>query len=137
MYAQVFAQAAGRRGILDLLAVTRTRRLVIRELKTAENPDLPLQAAEYWSRIRRHEVPGDLARYGYFPGFEPQSAPALHLSGGACAALSSQRGCVAAVSFPGNRGSPHRVGGELAKGSAGGNAPVNSLPCMEFTVESV
>lgn len=42
MYEQVFAQAGGKRGILDLPVTTRTRRLAILELKAAENPDLPL-----------------------------------------------------------------------------------------------
>jgi hypothetical protein len=56
VYEQVFAQAGGKRGILDLLVTTRTRRLAILELKATENPDLPLQAAEYWARIRRHQV---------------------------------------------------------------------------------
>jgi hypothetical protein len=77
VYEQVFAQAGGQHGVLDLLAVTRTKRLAILELKAAENPDLPLQAADYWLRIRRHQAQGDLARYGYFPGLPLQSAPPL------------------------------------------------------------
>jgi hypothetical protein len=40
--------------------------LAIVELKTVENPDLPLQAGEYWSRVCRLQAQGDLARYGYF-----------------------------------------------------------------------
>jgi hypothetical protein len=47
------------------------------ELKATGNPDLPLQAAEYRARIRRHRAQGDLARYGYFRGLELQSAPPL------------------------------------------------------------
>jgi hypothetical protein len=77
VYEQVFAQAAGRHGILDLLCVTRARRLAILELKATENIDLPLQAADYWSRIRRHQAHGDLASYGYFPGIELQPAPPI------------------------------------------------------------
>lgn len=77
VYEQVFAQVAGQHGVLDLLCVTRTRRLAILELKAAENVDLPLQAADYWSRIRRHQQQGDFARYGYFPGLELQPAPPL------------------------------------------------------------
>jgi hypothetical protein len=74
---QVFAQTAGRHGILDLLCVTRARRLAILELKATENIDLPLQAADYWSRIRRHQAHGDIARYGYFPGIELQAVPLI------------------------------------------------------------
>jgi hypothetical protein len=59
VYEQVFAQTAGCHGILDLLCVTRARRLAILELKATENIDLPLQAADYWphsppSGARRH-----------------------------------------------------------------------------------
>jgi hypothetical protein len=77
VYEQVFAQVAAQRGILDLLCVTRTRRLAILELKANENVDLPLQAADYWSRIRWHQQQGDFARYGYFPGLELHPAPPL------------------------------------------------------------
>jgi hypothetical protein len=49
-------------------------------LKATENPELPLQAADYWSRIRHHLTQGDLVRYGYFPGIELQSsAPLVYL----------------------------------------------------------
>ncbi|HEY2119846.1 MAG TPA: hypothetical protein VGH37_11725 [Candidatus Acidoferrum sp.] len=77
LYEQVFAQAAGQHGILDLLAVTRAGRLAILELKASENVDLPLQAADYWSRICRHQEAGDFARYGYFPGITLQPPPPL------------------------------------------------------------
>jgi hypothetical protein len=77
VYEQVFAQVAGQHGILDLLCVTRNRRLAILELKATENVDLPFQAADYWSRIRWHQSQGDFARYGYFPGIELQPAPPL------------------------------------------------------------
>jgi hypothetical protein len=77
VYERVFAQTAGQHGILDLLCVTRSRRLAILELKATENLDLPLQAAAYWARVRTHLAQGDLARHGYFPGMELQSAPPL------------------------------------------------------------
>jgi hypothetical protein len=80
VYDQVMADSGGHHGILDLLAVTRDRRLAILELKATENPELPLQAADYWSRIRHHLTQGDLVRYGYFPGIELQSsAPLVYL----------------------------------------------------------
>jgi hypothetical protein len=46
-------------------------------LKASESVDLRLQAGAYWSRIRRHQQAGDLARYGYFAGITLQSAPPL------------------------------------------------------------
>jgi len=80
VYDQVFAQAAAQHGILDLLGITRAGRLAILEFKTTEDLDLPLQAADYWSRIRRHQEAGDLARCGYFPGVQLQpAAPLVYL----------------------------------------------------------
>ncbi|MBS1840225.1 MAG: hypothetical protein JSS69_01435 [Acidobacteria bacterium] len=76
-YAQVLANAGGDHGILDILAVTRTGRLAILELKCTEFLNLPLQAADYWLRIKRHLDHGNIARYGYFPGVELQSAPPI------------------------------------------------------------
>ena len=77
VYSQVFAQAGGEHGILDLLTVTRSGRLAILELKASEHIHLPLQAASYWLRIRRHLEQRDFARYGYFLGIELQAAPPL------------------------------------------------------------
>jgi hypothetical protein len=77
VYSQVFAHAGGEHGILDLLTVTRAGRLAILELKASEHIHLPLQAADYWLRIRRHLEQRDFARYGYFPGIELQAAPPI------------------------------------------------------------
>lgn len=80
VYAQVFASTSAERGILDLLTVTRSGRLAIIELKAAEHIQLPLQAADYWIRIRRHLQQGDFPRYGYFIGIELQQAtPIVYL----------------------------------------------------------
>jgi hypothetical protein len=54
VYAQVFPNTFSERGILDLLTVTRAGRLAILALKATEHIHLPLQAANYWLRIRRH-----------------------------------------------------------------------------------
>ena len=77
VYAQVFANAGGEHGILDLLTVTRSGRLAVIELKASEHIHLPLQAADYWLRVRRQLQSGEIARYGYFPGVELQQAPPL------------------------------------------------------------
>jgi len=77
VYEQVIAESGGQHGILDLLTITKTNRLAILELKATENPELPLQAADYSARIRRHQAQGDLARFGYFPGLQLQSAPPI------------------------------------------------------------
>jgi hypothetical protein len=77
VYPQVFANAGGEHGILDLLAITRSGRLAIIELKASEHIHLPLQAADYWLRVRRHLLNGEIIRYGYFPAVELQQAPPL------------------------------------------------------------
>jgi hypothetical protein len=71
------ALAGGEHGILDLLTVTQSGRLAILELKASEHIHLPLQAADYWLRIRRHLEQRDLSRYGYFSGVELQASPPL------------------------------------------------------------
>jgi hypothetical protein len=77
VYTQVFANAGGEHGILDLLGVTRSGRLAILELKATEHIHLALQAAGYWRHVRHHLERDDLARYGYFPGVQLQAAPPL------------------------------------------------------------
>jgi hypothetical protein len=80
VYAQVFANSGGEHGILDLLTVTRSGRLAIIELKANEHIHLPLQAADYWLRVRQQLQSGNIARYGYFPGIElQQAAPLVYL----------------------------------------------------------
>jgi hypothetical protein len=77
LYSQVPALAAGDRGVLDLLGVTRRGRLVVIELKASEDIQLPMQAVDYWLRVRRHQREGDFGRYGYFGGVELDPAPPL------------------------------------------------------------
>jgi hypothetical protein len=77
VYNQVFVSSSGQHGILDVLTVTRSGRLAILELKATEHIHLPLQAADYWLRIRRHLQQGDFQRYGYFSGIELQNIPPL------------------------------------------------------------
>ena len=67
---------AGReRGIIDLLALTRTGRLVVIELKSSADPNLPLQALDYWMRVKWHQESGKFRRLGYFPGVELSTEP--------------------------------------------------------------
>jgi hypothetical protein len=77
VYSQVFANAGGEHGILDLLGVTRSGRLAILELKATEHIHLALQAAGYWRHVRHHLDCKDLSSYGYFPGVPLQAAPPL------------------------------------------------------------
>lgn len=77
VYSQVFANAGGEHSILDILGVTRSGRLAILELKASEHIHLPLQAADYWLRVRQHLRQGDFERHGYFPHVQLQDAPPL------------------------------------------------------------
>ena len=98
VYSQVPALSCGDRGMLDLLAVDRNGRLCVIELKADEDLQLPMQALDYWIRVRalnadRQRTPrGDrllsaFERQGYFPGTEVSdllprlilAAPALRI----------------------------------------------------------
>jgi len=68
IYGQVPAFAGGSRGIIDLLAAERTGRLAVIELKATADPHLPLQALDYWMRVRWHLERCEFASRGYFPG---------------------------------------------------------------------
>jgi hypothetical protein len=90
-YSQVPALSSGDRGMLDLLALDRKGRLVVLELKADEDLHLPLQALDYWIRVRalnddRRPGPSGaplsaFERNGYFAGTEVSPlAPRLILA---------------------------------------------------------
>ena len=92
LYAQVPALSSGDRGMLDLLTLDRNGRLAVIELKASEDLHLPLQALDYWIRVRalnadRQSVDGGrplsaFERQGYFPGAEASPLdPRLLLAG--------------------------------------------------------
>jgi hypothetical protein len=70
IYGQVPAFAAADRGVLDLLAVDRHGRLTVLELKASEDIHLPLQALDYWLRVKWHLERREFTANGYFPGIE-------------------------------------------------------------------
>ena len=94
LYSQVPALSAGDRGLLDLLTLDRNGRLAVIELKADEDLHLPLQALDYWIRVRalnsdRQPEAGNqggrplsaFERQGYFPGVEvSELAPRLLLA---------------------------------------------------------
>ncbi|HLG97232.1 MAG TPA: hypothetical protein VKX49_13050 [Bryobacteraceae bacterium] len=67
-YGQVPAFAANDRGVLDVLAVDQRGRLAVLELKASQDIHLPLQALDYWIRVKWHLDRRDFGRHGYFPG---------------------------------------------------------------------
>jgi hypothetical protein len=77
LYSQVPALAAGDRGVIDLLGVTHRGRLVVIELKASEDIQLPIQAVDYWLRVRSHQRDDDFHLHGYFTGIELDPRPPL------------------------------------------------------------
>jgi hypothetical protein len=77
VYSQVPAFSSSDRGIIDLLGATRDGRLAILELKASEDIHLPLQAADYWLRVRFHHEQDNFRRYGYFPEMQLNPRPPL------------------------------------------------------------
>jgi hypothetical protein len=94
LYTQVPALSVGDRGLLDMLTLDRNGRLAIVELKADEDLHLPLQALDYWIRVRAlndDRAPGAgneggrplsaFERQGYFAGAEVSPlAPRLLLA---------------------------------------------------------
>jgi hypothetical protein len=68
VYGQTPVFAGGERGVMDLLAVDHTGRLAVIELKASEDIHLPLQALDYWMRVRQHAAQEEFSSRGYFPG---------------------------------------------------------------------
>jgi len=80
VYGQTGSTEGADRGIVDLLLLDSTNRLVVVEVKAGEDIHLPLQGLDYWARVRLHQQRGDFMRKGYFPGIEiSPDAPRLVL----------------------------------------------------------
>jgi hypothetical protein len=77
VYDQVPAFVGGARGVLDLLAVERSGRLAVLELKATADLQLPLQALDYWLRVKWHLDRNEFTPNGYFPGVALRPDPPL------------------------------------------------------------
>jgi hypothetical protein len=75
VYDQVPAFAGGDRGVLDLLAIERSGRLAVLELKATADLQLPLQALDYWLRVKWHLDREEFSPNGYFPGIALRPEP--------------------------------------------------------------
>ena len=75
LYGQAPQFAAGDRGILDLLAADYDGQLVVIEVKASEDIHLPLQALDYWMRVKWHLERGEFEGRGYFPGIPLRPDP--------------------------------------------------------------
>ncbi len=78
VYGQVPVFAGGDRGVIDLLGIDHTGRLVVIELKATADLQLPFQALDYWLRVRKHLEAGDFERLGYFAGHVISRERAAH-----------------------------------------------------------
>jgi hypothetical protein len=80
VYRQAPAMTGGERSVLDLLACDHAGRLSVVEVKASEDLHLPLQALDYWIRVRWHALRDEFRAAGYFPGKTLQTvAPRLLL----------------------------------------------------------
>jgi hypothetical protein len=75
VYGQAPTFRAGERGVIDLLAAGFDGRLAVIEVKATEDPHLPLQALEYWARVKWHHERGEFTSRGYFPDMPLSTAP--------------------------------------------------------------
>ena len=84
LYTQVPAISAGDRGMLDLLTVDRTGRLIVIEVKADDDMQLPLQGLDYWLRVQAlnadrkpqaNRETGSFERHGYFRETEINPRP--------------------------------------------------------------
>src|SRR5262249_9092319 len=75
VYNQAPAWLGGQRGIIDLLAVDYSGRLAVLELKASQDIHLPLQALDYWIRVKHHLDRDEFSARGYFPGVVLRKEP--------------------------------------------------------------
>lgn len=68
VYGQVPVFSGGDRGVIDLLGLDHSGRLVVIEIKATADLQLPFQALDYWLRVCKHLAAGDFERLGYFAG---------------------------------------------------------------------
>jgi hypothetical protein len=77
VYSQVPAYRGEQRSFIDLLAITRTGRLVVIELKVAEDAEFPFQGLDYWLRVEWHRLRRDFRSRDYFKGRPIADLPPL------------------------------------------------------------
>ncbi len=80
VYSQIPVYLGRDPGRVDILGADGNGRLVVIELKVAQDPGLPLQALDYWGRVIHHTQQGDFERRGYFAGISISRAqPRIYL----------------------------------------------------------
>jgi hypothetical protein len=80
IYSQIPVYLGKDPGRVDVLGMNEGGGLVVMELKIGPDPDLPLQALDYWARVLRHNRNGDFERRSYFAGRRlKRSFPIIYL----------------------------------------------------------
>jgi hypothetical protein len=75
VYSQIPVYLGKDPGRVDILGADLQGTLVVMELKVLEDPNLPVQALDYWGRVIQHNVCGDFERRGYFSGIQLNRRP--------------------------------------------------------------
>jgi hypothetical protein len=80
LYSQIPVYLGKDPGRVDVLGADQKGTLIVMELKVGPDPNLPMQALDYWARVLRHNRNGDFERRGYFPGIRlSRSYPKIYL----------------------------------------------------------
>ena len=66
VYSQIPVYLGSDPGRVDILGADLEGTLTVMELKVAADPDMPVQALDYWGRVIQHNNNGDFERRGYF-----------------------------------------------------------------------
>jgi hypothetical protein len=80
VYSQIPTWRGEERSVIDLLTINHQSRLVVIEVKAAEDPHLPIQGLDYWLRVEQARARGEFERRGLFPGIKiAKLSPLLYL----------------------------------------------------------
>ena len=86
--------------MLDLLAVDRSGRLTVLELKASADLHLPMQALDYRIRVKWHLDRGEFTARGYLPGITLRPDPPRLLLVSPSRSFTRPRKPLCAVSHP-------------------------------------
>jgi hypothetical protein len=77
VYSQIPAWRGDERSVIDLLTVNHEGRLVVIEIKAAEDTQLPLQGMDYWLRVEQGRLRHEFKKRGLFEGVAIAEQPPL------------------------------------------------------------
>jgi hypothetical protein len=77
VYSQIPTWRGDERSVIDLLTVNHEGRLVVTEIKAAEDGQLPMQGLDYWLRVEQARLRGEFKKRGLFAGVEIAGEPPL------------------------------------------------------------